>query len=550
MEGLQNLAPAGSLGISPEALIERLQAQAPLPPPPDGAMDVCSSVETPPDLKLPAMSSYSVPSSPRSKECPTFLKSPPPCAPLDLAGSSAPPCLALSSGVADDEASRAAAVARETRPFSTSSAAPVLLLDTRPSHIFRGCELTSKEQGPTGHLVGSVNMQVPTLLLRRTQRALSTSPELLETIDLASYIHSDEGVARLRRVCVAQDTPEHRALGLETPALLNLMRAYWFLDVIVLYEDNTSAFAAFMLLRLLAARRERAAPQATDEALQCCGGLYFVTDGMVALRQLPSSRAFFQVGDTPIDPQDAALAPEPLRLPSSPLGERTKGRFSIPQLDRIRSEGRSLAPGMERRHSAMDVPHRLPLAASLRVKTNHAACVPEQVVTARDAGPMVFDVSTIVPGRLYVGPDVQKPSDVEELQQLGIRAVLNTALESDDMGAPYQALRAHITEYLHLPMCDAVEAVDVQTSLREACAFIDKALSAGLPTYVHCRAGKSRSTTCVMAYLIQSRSWTLQQAYAYVAAQRQRTSPNIGFIAELMQFERATLGTCTAMLRP
>lgn len=509
-------------------------------------MHVCSSVETPPDLALPSMSSYSVPSSPRSKECSTFLKSPPPCAPLDLAGSSAPPYLTLSSGVADEETSRAAVLAQETQPFSTSNAAPVLLLDTRPSHIFRGCELTSKEQGPTGHLAGAVNMQVPTLLLRRTQRALSTSPELLETIDLATYIHSDAGVARLRRVCAAQDTPEHRALSLESSALLYLMRAYWFLDVVVLHEDDASAFAAFMLLRLLAARRERAALQATDEAIACRGGLYFVTGGMLALRQLPSSRAFFQVGDTPNDLCDAALAPESLCCPSSPLAERAKGRLSNPRLDKIRSEGRSLAPGMERRHSAMDVPHRLPLAASLRVKTNHAAFVPEQVVTARDAGPMVFDVSTIVPGRLYVGPDVQKLSDVEELEQLGVRAVLNTAIESDDMGAPYQALRAHITDYLHLPMCDAVEADDVQTSLHEACAFIDKALSAGLPTYVHCRAGKSRSTTCVMAYLIQSRSWTLQQAYAYVAAQRQRTSPNIGFIAELMQFERATLGTCTA----
>lgn len=62
------------------------------------------------------------------------------------------------------------------------------------------------------------------------------------------------------------------------------------------------------------------------------------------------------------------------------------------------------------------------------------------------------------------------------------------------------------------------------------------------PVYVHCKAGKSRSVTVVLAYLIHANAWTLKTAYAYVAERRKGISPNIGFVAELMSFEEAELG--------
>ena len=157
-------------------------------------------------------------------------------------------------------------------------------------------------------------------------------------------------------------------------------------------------------------------------------------------------------------------------------------------------------------------------------------------------------MSTIVPGGVYLGSGVQKPSDMEKLEQLGIKAVLNTAAE-----VPYlhdaSPLRhhPHIVEYKHIPMRDVVEAVGVQQHLEEACCFLEQMCSRSLPTFVHCRAGKSRSATCVIAYLIKTRRWSFKQAYAFVAARRPRTSPNIGFIAELMHFERVVLGTGPAM---
>jgi hypothetical protein len=60
---------------------------------------------------------------------------------------------------------------------------------------------------------------------------------------------------------------------------------------------------------------------------------------------------------------------------------------------------------------------------------------------------------------------------------------------------------------------------------------------------VHCKAGKSRSVTAVMAYLIHANHWTLSRAYTFVLERRKGISPNIGFVSELMNFEEAELGS-------
>ena len=59
---------------------------------------------------------------------------------------------------------------------------------------------------------------------------------------------------------------------------------------------------------------------------------------------------------------------------------------------------------------------------------------------------------------------------------------------------------------------------------------------------MHCKAGKSRSVTAVIAYLIHANHWRLARAYAFVTERRKGVSPNIGFVSELMTFEEMELG--------
>lgn len=69
------------------------------------------------------------------------------------------------------------------------------------------------------------------------------------------------------------------------------------------------------------------------------------------------------------------------------------------------------------------------------------------------------------------------------------------------------------------------------------------AASPDSPIYVHCKAGKSRSVTATIAYLITQLHWPLNKAYNHVLTQRPCMCPNIGFVTELMRMEERTLGT-------
>ncbi|KAI3625601.1 hypothetical protein CBS9595_000962 [Malassezia furfur] len=457
---------------------------------------------------------------------------------------------------------------------------PVLILDTRPSHIFAGYN-TDPTGGDTdasvtaGHLRGSINLQVPTLLLRRTRRMLGGSPAALpHDFSLAAYINTAAGAERLEQVRARRyaQLSEHVVRHPHFDALFDV---YWFMDVVVLFEESdatpaaaaqrpdSSSYAGRMLLQLLEALQESRAELAHNDALLLDErrGLFYVRGGLHAVRQTEGSAAFFST-TAHLDPQatpevlasprsappyvptgaQGARQPMPLSLPDAALEARRGSRPSLPRLDTRMSEPvLPRAGGAAPRHSLrpLDLTSVAPTTAPLSARCGGTLCGTPLTARAAEAE---FGVSTVIPGFLYFGPNITCAADVETLRALGVQAVLNTAVEIDDSDTEELALRTHFAKYLRIPLRDVVEQPHVQQSLMQACDFLDRAWLYSCPTYVHCRAGKSRSAMIVIAYLIHAHRWTLHQAYAHVAAQREQISPNIGFLAELMHFERSTLG--------
>uniref|UniRef100_K3WQR5 Tyrosine specific protein phosphatases domain-containing protein n=1 Tax=Globisporangium ultimum (strain ATCC 200006 / CBS 805.95 / DAOM BR144) TaxID=431595 RepID=K3WQR5_GLOUD len=68
--------------------------------------------------------------------------------------------------------------------------------------------------------------------------------------------------------------------------------------------------------------------------------------------------------------------------------------------------------------------------------------------------------------------------------------------------------------------------------------FIDSALLDGGCVLVHCFAGKSRSATLVLAYLIARKQMRLEAALALLQALRPQAQPNSGFLVELALWEQ------------
>lgn len=129
-----------------------------------------------------------------------------------------------------------------------------------------------------------------------------------------------------------------------------------------------------------------------------------------------------------------------------------------------------------------------------------------------------------------------------------MKRIVNIAVECDDDHG--LGLREVFDKYLHIPMRDTVEEDNITRGVREVCDFLDDARLHSAPTYVHCKAGKSRSVTAVMAYLIHANRWTLHRAYNFVLERRKGISPNIGFVSELMNFEEQELGNKSNGVQP
>jgi len=93
---------------------------------------------------------------------------------------------------------------------------------------------------------------------------------------------------------------------------------------------------------------------------------------------------------------------------------------------------------------------------------------------------------------------------------------------------------------LHIPVRDEGDYPIIERFL-EISAFIDRAASIGGKVLVHCSAGMSRSATCVIAHVMLKKNLSAQNAFHFVRQRRPLVQPNVGFIKQLLSFERDVL---------
>ncbi|XP_010275392.1 PREDICTED: putative dual specificity protein phosphatase DSP8 [Nelumbo nucifera] len=112
------------------------------------------------------------------------------------------------------------------------------------------------------------------------------------------------------------------------------------------------------------------------------------------------------------------------------------------------------------------------------------------------------------------------PTDVPHLKQLGVRGVI-TLNEPYETLVPTSLYHAHGIEHLVIPTRDYLFAPSFG-DICKAVDFIHKNASSGKTTYVHCKAGRGRSTTIVLCYLVEHKQMSPDTAYEYVRSIRQR----------------------------
>ncbi|XVF73510.1 hypothetical protein PTKIN_Ptkin12aG0207400 [Pterospermum kingtungense] len=112
------------------------------------------------------------------------------------------------------------------------------------------------------------------------------------------------------------------------------------------------------------------------------------------------------------------------------------------------------------------------------------------------------------------------PADVPLLKDLGVSGVV-TLNEPYETLVPTSLYHAHNIDHLVIPTRDYLFAPSF-ADICQAVHFIRENASQGNTTYVHCKAGRGRSTTIVLCYLVEHRHMTPDAAYEYVRSIRPR----------------------------
>ncbi|KAK6285410.1 hypothetical protein POUND7_011589 [Theobroma cacao] len=112
------------------------------------------------------------------------------------------------------------------------------------------------------------------------------------------------------------------------------------------------------------------------------------------------------------------------------------------------------------------------------------------------------------------------PTDVPRLKALGVSGVV-TLNEPYETLVPTSLYYAHNIDHLVIPTRDYLFAPSF-ADICQAVDFIHNNASLGKTTYVHCKAGRGRSTTIVLCYLVEHRHMTPVAAYEYVRSIRPR----------------------------
>eukprot|EP00250_Pteridium_aquilinum_P019506 c24457_g1_i1 orf=217-1446(-) len=112
------------------------------------------------------------------------------------------------------------------------------------------------------------------------------------------------------------------------------------------------------------------------------------------------------------------------------------------------------------------------------------------------------------------------PKDVYRLKSLGVEAVITLNESYETLVSP-SLYESQMIKHLVIPTRDYLFAPTFD-DIERAVDFIHENVEQGKATYVHCKAGRGRSTTIVLCYLVKYRGMTPFNAFNYVRSKRPR----------------------------
>lgn len=122
--------------------------------------------------------------------------------------------------------------------------------------------------------------------------------------------------------------------------------------------------------------------------------------------------------------------------------------------------------------------------------------------------------------------------DLAQLKAEGVGAVVNMC---EEFTGHSTRLQAHGLDHLHLPTLDYFSPTE--ENLVRGMHFIDQQIADGKKVYLHCKAGRGRSATLALCYLMRRYDIPAKEAYVRLRAARPHVSRNLDFRIAVQNIE-------------
>ena len=105
--------------------------------------------------------------------------------------------------------------------------------------------------------------------------------------------------------------------------------------------------------------------------------------------------------------------------------------------------------------------------------------------------------------------------DVVQMHAAGVRAVVNTC---EEYAGPIEAYESYGIQQFHMPTTDFTHPRlgDVERAVE----FVQSNVEARRTVYIHCKAGRARSATVALCWLMKCRGLTMKEAQSTLLAAR------------------------------
>lgn len=123
--------------------------------------------------------------------------------------------------------------------------------------------------------------------------------------------------------------------------------------------------------------------------------------------------------------------------------------------------------------------------------------------------------------------------DVSELAAEGVKAVVNTC---EEYAGPQKEYARYGIEQMRMPTIDFTHPSFVDVN--RAVDFIQENVDAGKTVYIHCKAGRGRSATVAICWLMKSKQISADAAQKWLIEKRPHVNHHLPSRPVVQEFER------------